>query len=783
MRKWIKRSVIVLTFTLLLFTTVHALEVDEPSPTNDFISNFDFIEDMKLDSNRYSQVDDYRVVDTELYIEITSEDQLITSNDKFELYFDEDYVSFKIKNKETNYVWSTSIPDVNAGTYTPLLESGIGLEYINVQKNMNITENIGLSNTKYSLETEQVDNGILLHITVDAYCARSQCDRFYPDYLAGTVTKEKMIEYGLTELGISFDLEVTLNEEGIRANIPVESILENNKEEALLSTFIIFPGLGATKMDEIPGYMILPDGSGALIRYEDNEGKFLTPFTERYYGLNYGLFENRESVLNYPLSMPIFGAVHGVNQNAMLGIIESGDFNSRLVAFPNGALNIDYNLIFTKIDFRQVYRQPFTSDGSQGTLRQLQTNHTDATIKYNFLDENDANYVGVGSSYREYLNDNGVLNQKVMESNIPINIEYFMSDSEKTFIGTALVEVTTIDQVKAMYDYLTSNGVSNQEVLLTGWNSGGASGHYPTDLSFERRLGSKSSFEELIAYIRQTNNVTLSNNFVISTESANVSYRRDVAAGTNRTKIMIPRDHEVSGDLYYLYPETTKSKALAYYEQFQDANVNVLFNSLGNNLVSYYKNDYYLREDAYQNYLEVMKAYQGIGSYAYPFSYAYQYTTSFYSAPLYNSQLKYYDDLVPLLQVVLHGSMDLFSTHLNFNSLGREQILALVDFGVSPSFLVTNEPSSSLKDTDSAYLFTTEFDLWKQTITQTYDYVNRALKHVDGEYITSRVVLDSGIVKVTYSNDVEIYINYTTDEYIGDVTIPALDYYVGGVDE
>ena len=143
--------------------------------------------------------------------------------------------------------------------------------------------------------------------------------------------------------------------------------------------------------------------------------------------------------------------------------------------------------------------------------------------------------------------------------------------------------------------------------------------------------------------------------------------------------------------------------------------------------------------------------------------------------------MKYYDDLIPLVQIVLHGSMDMFSSDLNFNSLGKEQILSLVDFGVSPSFILTEQSSSMLKDTDSSYLYTTEFDLWKDTIASTYSYVNDALKYVDSEYIVSRTVIDSGIVKVTYSNDVDIYINYTSDEYVGEVTIPALDYYVGGV--
>ena len=125
--------------------------------------------------------------------------------------------------------------------------------------------------------------------------------------------------------------------------------------------------------------------------------------------------------------------------------------------------------------------------------------------------------------------------------------------------------------------------------------------------------------------------------------------------------------------------------------------------------------------------------------------------------------------------------MNLYSPYLNYNSLGREQILTLVDFGVNPSFILSYEPSSQLKDTDISYYFTTEFSLWKNTVVEEYNYVNNALKYVNNAYITAREVLDSGIVKVSYSNNVEIYINYTTDDFTaGSITIPALDYYVGG---
>lgn len=782
MSNWIQRTGIAAAAILLLATGVYASTATEESETDISLNNYAFIEEMKLNSTRYTQVDDLSPVDPAFFVTLDADDDKIAENASQELYYDDEFLSFKVRNKTTGYVWSTNIDDPQAGTFNPLLQSGIGIAYLNVQKAMEVTDNVGLADTQYAVVETPIENGIRLDITISGKCARSACERFYPDYLAGDVTEEEMIRYGLTLIDIGFALEVTLTEDGLQAHVPFESIVENNPDEVLLSSIILFPALGATHMDDIPGYMVLPEGSGALIRYEDNEGASIAPFTERFYGGNYGLFEARDSVLNYALSMPIFGAVHGVNQNAMLAILEEGALNARLVAMPNGALNTPYNLIFTKVDYRQAFTQFFTTDRSASAIRQLQSSTTDTTIQYQFLDGDDANYVGIGSAYRGYLMDNGALVQQSPRTDVPIHIEYFMSDSESTFFGSRIVATSTVDDVTAMYDELVAAGVAAQHVVLTGWNDGGFSGRLPIGWDTERKLGSRRDFEALIDHIRSTNPVTLTNNFVMASANTDgVRYRSDVARGVNRFKLEWECDVCVVEDRYLLYPEASRDFALAYLDEFQDLGVNVRLSMLGSTLFSAYDSGFLLREDAYRTYLDVMEAYDGMGNYVHPFAYAFGYTDAYYNAPLYNSQLKYYDDLVPLLQVVLHGTMDLFGPHLNYNSLGREQVLALIDFGVQPSFVLTKTPSSALKNTDSSELFTTEYALWKNSIVDNYTYINDALRHVDGALITARTVLDPGIVRIEYSNGVTIHVNYTSTAYdLGTTIVPALDYVVGG---
>lgn len=778
-----KKLMIVFMLSLLTLFAVNALENRNGEPSGDDFENYDYIEEAKLMSSRYTKPDDLSIVDPSDFVDIRLSDELVAENDAFELYYDEDIVSFKVLNKATGYVWSTAINNASAGTFSGLLSSGVGFEYILIEKDMFVEKNIGIGDTVFNADVALIDQGIQISIDVEGYCATRRCKNLYPLFLEGRYTLEEMVEIGFAELDLGFDLIVKLTDTGITAEVPLESIVEPDPDTLVVSSIIIFPALGATEMDEIPGYMVIPDGAGALIRYEDNEGQYLAPFEEMFFGRNYGLDNLTQSVANYPLSMPIFGAVHGVNQNAFVGIIEEGMLSARLFAYPNGALNIPYNLIFTKFDIRSVYRQSFSSDGSGGAMKNIETSTSDIKIRYNFLDGDDANYVGIGKNYRQYLEAQAVLDQLNQSGDIEIYLRYLMSDNETSFFGSSLVEMSTVDQVKEMYDFFMSQGLTRQNVALMGWNNGGYSGYLPANVNFENALGSNRKYRDLIEHINQENFVMLMNDYMFATDDTpGISYRVDVAKGSNRFKMAFTRDSFVHDQHYVLYPLVTKSLALGDLEDYRNEEVQVLFESLGSVLFSYYDDEHYYREDSFAIYRDILSEYADIGHYYYPFSYAYQYVNGFYGAPLYNSQLKYYDDIVPLLQVVLVGSIDLFADDLNFNSLGRETLLNIIDYGMNPAFVLSYEPSSKLKDTDLDALYTTEFDLWKDTVVLEYHYINDALKHVNGARIDQRVVLDYGVVKVSYDNGVDIYVNYTSQEFTaGGITIPAFDYALGGV--
>lgn len=727
-------------------------------------------------------IEDERLISRSEFLQVNSADELQLRNESFELFYNEETTGIKVRNQDTGYVWNSVINEVDAGTFNGLLSSSIGFEYINIAQNHTLRQNIGLNDTIHSVQSIVTNNTFELRVSIEGFCTSRQCNNFIDEYLSGNPSYdiERMEALGFVNVDISFTVSIKLTNQGVRVHVPYSSIVQGNIEKVVLGSLIIFPGLGATKGDELPGYMVVPDGMGALIRYKNNEGQFVASYEERFYGNNQGITSVRNSVTNQRLLMPLFGMVHGINQNAVLGVIEEGDISSRLIVIPAGANNVPYNLIYPKYDFNQTYLQSFTSDGLGGVQRIHQTSTSDISVHYYLLSNEEANYVGMANTYQDYLVREGILTRNnVVQDSIPLHTQVIMSDSRAQFVGTQAIVMTTLDQTRQIVTALETAGITNQHLSLLGWNNGGYSGHLPSPLRYDSAVGSRRDFETFFTDYSDMP-IYLVNNYIYSApENGRIRYRRDVAMGVNRFRLEDECSSCVYDRTFTLYPVTTQTLALDDLENVVNAGVKVLFEDLGNTLFSYYQNDWYQREDSLVLYQDVMQAYESHASYIQPNAYAWSYIDTYFDTPLYHSQLKIFDETIPLLSTVLAGHMELFSLHLNFNSVGRNQLLRMIDFNVYPSYVVTNNRSSDLKGSDIERYFATEFASWEPTIIEEYSFINDALQSVMGATLVARNRLATDVIANTYDNGIEIVINYGLTSFdLNGVTVDALSYVV-----
>lgn len=102
----------------------------------------------------------------------------------------------------------------------------------------------------------------------------------------------------------------------------------------------------------------------------------------------------------------------------------------------------------------------------------------------------------------------------------------------------------------------------------------------------------------------------------------------------------------------------------------------------------------------------------------------------------------------------------------------------MIDYNMSPTFILSKEPSHYLSKTPSADLYSTEYDQYGELIRNVYTQINGVLSLVSGYQWTGRNVPMDGVIINTYLKGEEqkqIIINYTEDSVtIGGHTITPL---------
>ena len=86
-----------------------------------------------------------------------------------------------------------------------------------------------------------------------------------------------------------------------------------------------------------------------------------------------------------------------------------------------------------------------------------------------------------------------------------------------------------------------------------------------------------------------------------------------------------------------------------------------------------------------------------------------------------------------------------------------------------------------MKNTALNWYYSTTFDVWKEEAAEIYGQVNEALKYVSGAQMVDHEIYENGVRKVTYSNGVKIYVNYSTEVQTAEgLEIPAGSYRLEG---
>ncbi len=689
--------------------------------------------------------------------------ELVAESDTYKMYLYAPRLSIILENKATGEIIESTLADdkdddTSNNSWKAYMRSGIVIQAIIGTTN---TYQVDLVSCKNSVEVTNITNGFSAKIYFNEY------------------------QFGLT-------VNVTLEGDEVVVNIPDDSIIENASDR-FISTISVFPFMGYTYLADEEGYMLIPDGNGALINLDNKEGRYSTGFSQMIYGKDAGFTDSKtETLLWDEISMvedankvlaPIFGMAHTDSQVAYLAIVESGEKRASIEAHPNGVM-VNYNRCFAKFLLRDVYIQPLNNSNS-GTVKQVEADrtHVDIQVRYCLLSGEAADYSGMAVAYREYLLDNNLITVK--DNGYNTRVDFLGSDREKFLMGTTAVVVTTVDNIETMYAELQAAGIPSLLSVYKGWQKGGIYNVPITKYKADGKIGGTSDLTSLIKNSAASNyNLYLYNDALRINPSTNLATFNVVKKVNKRTFEENYPYKSVYERFLYLLPTKTDSTLTKFVKSYTKKGVdNLALAGITDNIYSYSsKRVYYTRYDCAKTYEDVIAEIDASTNLLLeqPFAYLWNYTDAFLDMPLGSSDYMYVDEEVPFLSMVLKGIVPMYSDYVNFEANKTEFFLQMIEAGVYPSFYITYENSSALIYTNSSDLYSTEYSTYKDTIIE-YDTELRAVaERVSGAMIIEHERLDNGVVAVTYDNGVVIYVNYSeNDQTANGVTVPAMSYKVG----
>lgn len=698
---------------------------------------------------------------------ITKDDyEKVAESDTYIMYLYEPRLSILLENKETGEILESTLSDEQDDgesntSWNAYMKSGIVLSAI-----------IGTTNT-YQVDLITCDNTMNVTKKDNGFSA----EIFFTQY-----------QFGLT-------VDVTLEDDELVVNVPDDSIIEK-KEGTYISTVSLFPFMGYTHMDEEDGYMLIPDGNGALIYLDNKEGKYSTGFSQMIYGKDSGFTDNSTKTLLWDkyetvvdanqVIAPIFGMTHLSQQLGYLAVVESGDERASVEAHPNGVM-VNYNRCFAKFLLRDIYVQPLNNSNS-GTVTNVETDraHDDLQVRYLLLDGDDADYSGMAVSYRNYLLDNDLVSVK--DTSYNTRVDFLGTDREEFLFSTKAVTMTTTDNIEEMYGDLQDAGVSSLLTIYKGWQKGGIYNVPITKYKADSHIGGTSALTDLITSSAENNyNIYLYNDALrANADTSNTTF--NVVKKINKRTFKEELKEEVYDTFLYLTPARTEDTLEKFVTSYTKEGVsNLALSGITNSLYSYsYKGDFYSRQDCLQSYADTVAAVDENTNLVLeqPFAYLWDNTDAFLDMPLGSSDYMYIDEEVPFLSMVLKGILPMYSDYVNFEANKTEFFLQMVESGVYPSFYITYENSSGLIYTNSSDLYSTEYATYRDTIVEYDEELRQVAEAVDGAFITNHEKMDNGVTAVTYDNGVVIYVNYSDNDVTVDGTkVEAMSYKVGEANE
>lgn len=715
--------------------------------------------DAPMDEDDYAMDEDEPLVTDE---QAMAEMKLAVENDKLALWYNDKDITLALQDKNTGKIWwSNPInADASAGRAAQKQELNSGLTLV-----------FGEPAARRTTQNHSK--------------ARSSAT------MKATATGLE-VTYDFSQAEIVIPVTYTLHDDYMSLNVVTADIDE--KTASKITTNLTFMSTFGAADTEEEGYFVIPDGSGAIINFNNGKAGYRV-YKGKVYGRDITAVNTTKPSTSRQVYLPMYGIVKG--DSGMMVVADKGDTCASINAYVAGQKRTSYNSCY--FDFEIRTSDEYLMGGEANPLRVFEKRGIlvpEIEVRYYPVSNSDksaVDYTDIANSYKNYLKTSQGVEKSQAADNSALYIDlYGATLKQETVLGfpvTMQHKTTTFSDAKNILEQLKGLGVDNMVVNYNQWTTADIKEKVSDKAKPASILGGKSDFNALMDYAK-SNNITIypevdnltfksgSGYFTMTDTAIRVSnaYSRqieyDLAHGVENKfydamSLLSPRKYAKMftnlGKSYSKYGLDTISLGSA---------TTVIYGDYGKNSVSRE-----MFKTNLQGYMEELKgsvpSILADGANAYVLKYVDHVT----NVPLNSSKYDVFDGDIPLYQIVMSGLKPVSTTAVNGDAQVADLVLRAIACGSNLRFDFTAETADELKDTRYDVLYYSNYEYWLEDAAGCYKFANEVLSQTAGAEITDYNILSDGEIETVYSNGTTTRVNLNDKTVtVNGKTISIYDY-------
>ena len=600
-------------------------------------------------------------------------------------------------------------------------------------------------------------------------------------------------------------LYVQLTDNGFKAFTLENQIKEKTKKDGtknvVVCNVVLLPYFNSgSSQDE--GYMLVPDGSGAIIEFNNGKTEGLVSNIAHYsapvYGQDTALRYDYRSSGVYISALPVFGTKN--NDTSCVAVITEGDSAATVVAYTSGSKNLQ-NQVYANFE-RYTHGTVTIGERGDWTAREVEKYYTKgaqfsiAEVNYLLL-EKDAGYVEMAAAVRQYMLDNALLVDRMQDSisDLPIFMNFIGGQYKKESVAGILVNklkvFTSVDNVNEILDDFSGEGITNVVATYAGYNKTDIRySEFVKDINIPSGLGSVKKLKAL--YERLNGKLYLAYNPInLNSNGSGLTKNSDTAKSLSGSPVALYTYSVATGyagaysrGASAITPLKFEELITRYLDNANDTGTN--FGVFMNTEQTHYSNfsrTGFISREAYSLYQETMfsKATEKNSVITrFPIYYQMKYVDYAAEVPTTSSGYDMTDYSVPFYQMVISGSMIYSSPALNFEGDIHDALMRTMETGSTLYYTFIYKDPYELKDTWYEFLYGASYENGFSGAVAAYKELTGVYKKLGSNVLRGHERLAEGVTVSTFETGKKIVFNYTERDFVTEqgVTVPADSYVI-----